>query len=48
MSPEFSRRFMPPEELKAPLQKIRSYIETSMKAWGTPGLAVGIVMDGRG
>ena len=36
-----------PEKLKAPLQKIRSDIETSMKVWGTPGLAVGIVMDGR-
>ncbi|MGB7296177.1 MAG: serine hydrolase [Candidatus Aminicenantales bacterium] len=44
--PLFSQ-IAPPEELKAPLQKIRSYIETSMKAWETPGLAVGIVMDGR-
>jgi CubicO group peptidase (beta-lactamase class C family) len=37
----------PPEDLQASLQKIRSYIEPSMKAWGTPGLAVGIVKDGR-
>ena len=37
----------PSQELQAALQKIRSYIETSMKAWGTPGLAVGIVKDGQ-
>lgn len=37
----------PQKELRAALQKIRTHIETSMEAWGTPGLAVGIVRDGR-
>jgi CubicO group peptidase (beta-lactamase class C family) len=36
-----------PDELNPALQKIRSYIDTSMKTWGTPGLAVGIVKDGK-
>jgi CubicO group peptidase (beta-lactamase class C family) len=36
-----------PDKLNAALQKIRSYIDTSMKVWGTPGLAVGIVKDGK-
>lgn len=37
----------PKEQLNPGLQKIRSYIDTSMKTWGTPGLAVGIVKDGQ-
>jgi CubicO group peptidase (beta-lactamase class C family) len=37
----------PPEKLQPALQKIRSYIDVSMKAWGTPGLAIGIVKDGQ-
>jgi CubicO group peptidase (beta-lactamase class C family) len=36
-----------PDKLNPALQKIRSYIDTSMKTWGTPGLAVGIVKDGK-
>jgi len=35
------------DDLNAALQKIRSYIDTSMKIWETPGLAVGIVKDGK-
>jgi len=34
-------------QLDASLQKIRAVVETSMKTWGTPGLAVGIVKDGQ-
>jgi CubicO group peptidase (beta-lactamase class C family) len=45
-SPIFAQS-APPDKLHAALQKIRSYIDTSMKAWGTPGLAVGIVKDGQ-
>ncbi len=36
-----------PEQIKVALQKIRSFVETSMKTWETPGLAVGVVKDGQ-
>jgi len=36
-----------PKQLQAAVQKIRTNIETSMKIWETPGLAVGIVKDGK-
>jgi CubicO group peptidase (beta-lactamase class C family) len=35
------------DKLNAALQKILTYIDASMKTWGTPGLAVGIVKDGK-
>ena len=35
------------KQISEGLAKIRSYIDTSMKTWGTPGLAVGIVKDGK-
>jgi CubicO group peptidase (beta-lactamase class C family) len=35
------------KKLNLALQKIRSFIDASMKIWGTPGAAVGIVKDGK-